>query len=211
MHPDCRILHSVVVTYTYKLNNRKVFWGVGLTTITSILILLGLGILRLSWGTTGMAVIVGISTAIGCAITLIYAAEDLHQKKRTKRQNIAAVATESAQGVPDSLPPRLDTELARKVFAKAIEKGYMEEVGSHYSWKDTKALLAYMCGRIYCGDIPEYSKYEQKTFWEFGNGLFPDAELNALFEQTGIGLSRQNRRDMPVPTNAGEIDKLFQN
>lgn len=160
MHPDCRILHSVVVTYTYKLNNRKVFWGVGLTTITSILILLGLGILRLSWGTTGMAVIVGISTAIGCAITLIYAAEDLHQKKRTKRQNIAAVATESAQGVPDSehdkvtLPPRLDTELARKVFAKAIEKGYMEEVGSHYSWKDTKALLAYMCGRIYCGDIP---------------------------------------------------------
>ena len=217
MHPDCRILHSVVVTYTYKLNNRKVFWGVGLTTITSILILLGLGILRLSWGTTGMAVIVGISTAIGCAITLIYAAEDLHQKKRTKRQNIAAVATESAQGVPDSehdkvtLPPRLDTELARKVFAKAIEKGCMEEVGSHYSWKDTKALLAYMCGRIYCGDIPEYSKYEQKTFWEFGNGLFPDAELNALFEQTGIGLSRQNRRDMPVPTNAGEIDKLFQN
>ena len=203
----------LVVTYTYKLNNRKIFWGVGLTTIISILILLGLGILRPSWGT---AVIVGISTAIGCAITLIYAAEDLHQKTRTKGKNIAAVETESAQGITDSehnkvtLPPRLDTELARKVFAKAIEEGYMEEVGSHYSWKGTKALLAYMCGRIYCGDLPEYSKYEQKTFWEFGNGLFPDAELNALFEQTGIGQSRQNRRDMPVPTNAGEIDKLFQ-
>lgn len=52
--------------------------------------------------------------------------------------------------------------------------------------------------------------YEQKTFWEFGNGLFPDVELNALFEQTGIGQSRQNRRDMPVPNNAGEIDKFFQ-
>ena len=117
-----------------------------------------------------MAVIVGISTAIGCAITLIYAAEDLHQKTRTKGQNIAAVGTESAQGMTDSehnkvtLPPRLDTELARKVFAQAIEEGYMEEVGSHYSWKGTKALLAYMCGRIYCGDLPEYSKYEQKTF-----------------------------------------------
>lgn len=34
----------------------------------------------------------------------------------------------------------------------------MEEVGSHYSWKGTKALLAYMCGQIYCGDFPEYSK-----------------------------------------------------
>ena len=63
----------LIVTYTYKFNNRKVFWGVGLTTIVSILILLGLGILRPSWGTeTGMAVIVGICTAIGCAITLRY-------------------------------------------------------------------------------------------------------------------------------------------
>jgi hypothetical protein len=108
------------------------------------------------------------------------------------------------------LSGRLDTSLARTIFAKAIEAGYIEEVGSHYSWKGTKALLAYMCGRIYCGDYPEYSKYEQKTFWEFGNGLFPDVELNALFEQTGIGQSRQNRRDMPIPNNAGEIDKFFQ-
>ena len=66
----------LAVTYIYKLNSRKVFWGVGLTAIIGILILLGLGVLRPSWGTeTGTAVIVGISTAIGCAITLIYAAE----------------------------------------------------------------------------------------------------------------------------------------
>ena len=52
----------LVVTYIYKLNSRKVFWGVGLTTIIGILILLGLGVLRPSWGTeTGTAVIVGIS------------------------------------------------------------------------------------------------------------------------------------------------------
>ena len=30
----------LVVTYIYKLNSRKVFWGVGLTTIIGILILL---------------------------------------------------------------------------------------------------------------------------------------------------------------------------
>lgn len=76
----------------------------------------------------------------------------LAAKKRTKGQEIATVETEPAQGVPDSehnkvtLPLCLDTELARKVFAKAIEEGYMEEVGSHYSRKGTKALLAYMCG-----------------------------------------------------------------
>ena len=149
----------LIVTYTYKFNNRKVFWGVGLTTIVSILILLGLGILRPSWGTeTGMAVIVGICTAIGCAITLIYAAEDLHQKKQTKGKNIAATGNEPLQEIADSehdkitLSPRLDTELARKIFAKAIEAGYMEEVGSHYEWILNKVLLAYMCGRI-CVDV----------------------------------------------------------
>ena len=41
----------LAVTYIYKLNSRKVFWGVGLTTIIGILILLGLGVLRPSWGT----------------------------------------------------------------------------------------------------------------------------------------------------------------
>lgn len=39
----------LAVTYIYKLNSRKVFWGVGLTTIIAILILLGLGVLRPSW------------------------------------------------------------------------------------------------------------------------------------------------------------------
>ena len=119
----------LIVTYTYKFNNRKVFWGVGLTTIVSILILLGLGILRPSWGTeTGMAVIVGICTAIGCAITLIYAAEDLHQKKQTKGKNIAATGNEPLQEITDSehdkitLSPRLDTELARKIFAKPLKQ-----------------------------------------------------------------------------------------
>lgn len=103
----------LAVTYIYKLNSRKVFWGVGLTTIIAILILLGLGVLRPSWGTeTGTAVIVGISTAIGCAITLIYAAEDLHQKKRIKGKNIAAVGAESAQGMTDSERNKITLPLA---------------------------------------------------------------------------------------------------
>lgn len=41
----------------------------------------------------------------------------------------------------------LDT--ARKVFAKAIEAGYITECGSFYKWNNSKILLAYMCGRIY--------------------------------------------------------------
>ncbi|WP_416985027.1 hypothetical protein, partial [Alistipes putredinis] len=169
----------LVVTYIYKLNSRKVFWGVGLTTIIGILILLGLGVLRPSWGTeTGTAVIVGISTAIGCAITLIYAAEDLHQKKRIKGKKIAETESMQEDRVPDhhkvTLPSRLDTELTRKIFAKAIEEGYIIIDDDHYEWTLNKVLLAYMCGRIYCEDYPEKTIYDEKTYWMPGRvELFP--------------------------------------
>ena len=193
----------LIVTYTYKFNNRKVFWGVGLTTIVSILILLGLGILRPSWGTeTGMAVIVGICTAIGCAITLIYAAEDLHQKKQTKGKNIAATGNEPLQEI---------TELARKIFAKAIEAGYMEEVGSHYEWILNKVLLAYMCGRIYCEDYPEKTKYDDKVFWMPGRvELFPGTELDKLFNMKDLTQSRHSRKNKAAPVGSEKIDKLFE-
>ena len=208
----------LVVTYTYKLNNRKVFWGVGLTTIISILILLGLGILRPSWGTeTGMAVIVGISTAIGCAITLIYAAEDLHQKKRSKGKNIAAVGAESAQGMTDSernkitLPPRLDTELARKIFDKAIEEGYIIIDDDHYEWTLNKVLLAYMCGRIYCEDYPEKTIYDENMYWMPGRvDLFPGAELDKLFNMKDLTQSRHSRKNKAAPIGSEKIDKLFE-
>ena len=47
------------------------------------------------------------------------------------------------------LQGRLNTPLALQVFARAIEKGLMEEVGNHYKWNESKALLAYMWGGIY--------------------------------------------------------------
>lgn len=197
----------LVVTYTYKLNNRKVFWGVGLTTIISILVLLGLGILRPSWGTeAGVAVIVGISTAIGCAITLIYAAEDLHQKKRTKGKNIA-----DSEHNKVTLSSRLDTELAKRVFAKAIEKGYIIVEGNHYKWTMNKVLLAYMCGRIYCEDYPEKTIYDEKMFWMPGRiDLFPGTELDKLFNTTDITQSRHTRKNKAAPTGYEKIDKLFE-
>ena len=77
-------------------------------------------------------------------------------KGKIKVQNGNSSVSEE-QSVGDEgavvLTGMLNTELAVKVFAKAIEAGYMSEKGSHYKWNDSKVLLAYMCGRIYCGDI----------------------------------------------------------
>ena len=205
----------LVVTYIYKLNNRNVFWGVGLTTIISILIL-GLGILRPSWGTeTGMAVIVGISTAIGCAITLIYAAEDLHQKKRIKVKKIAETESVQEDMVSDhlkvTLPSRLDTELSRKVFDKAIDEGYIIINDSHYEWTLNKVLLAYMCGRIYCEDYPKKTIYDEKMYWMPGRvELFPGAELDKLFNMKDLTQSRHSRKNKAAPIGSEKIDKLFE-
>ena len=103
----------------------------------------------------------------------------------------------------------MNTELAKKVFGKAIEAGYMEECGSHYKWNESKVLLSYMCGRIYCGDYPERLKMETKTYWKFGTELFPDTELCVLFATSDIGQSRQNRKDLTVPKNFHKIDIFF--
>ena len=86
----------------------------------------------------------------------------------------------------------------------------MEVNGNHYKWNGTKVQLAYMCGRIYCGDKPKYDEREEKTYWRFGwTEFFPDSELNALFETTDLGQSRSNRKDQPVPQGSNKIDNLF--
>ena len=74
----------------------------------------------------------------------------------------------------------LDTELAREIFDKCIEKGWMHESESGYEWdgipkiRGSVAQLAYMCGKIYG------FKYSDKEGRNIGNE-FPDPELCKLF------------------------------
>ena len=211
----CAFILILVLATLFKRHQRIILWSAAILIFTGTLLLVGLGTIDLiKDNRPDLVVIAGVFFALLLSCALACGAEKLHFKNREKNKsmiqtgNIQSEEQNTSKGVV--LSGRLDTPLARTVFAKAVEAGYMEEDGSHYRWtKGTKALLAYMCGRIYCGDVPEYSNLDRKSFWKFGNGLFPDAELNALFGQTGIGQSRQNRRDMAVPSNAGDIDKLF--
>ena len=212
----CAFILILVLATVFKRHQRVILWSVAILIFTGTLLLVGLGTIDLIKDNhPDIVVIAGVFFALFLSCAFACGAEKLHAKNREKdKQTVQSKNSQSEgqQNTPERvvLSGRLDTPLARAIFAKAVEVGYMEENGSHYRWrKGTKALLAYMCGRIYCGDEPEYSELDRKSFWKFGNGLFPDAELNALFEQTGIGQSRQNRRDMAVPTNAEDIDKLF--
>lgn len=100
--------------------------------------------------------------------------------------------------VPEGIiiPKDLDTSLARKVFSKAIDQGFMREDGHYYRWNEneSKVLLAYMCGRIYCGDKPVRIVQTGKVIWEFGKfGFFPETGLNELFQTKDLGQSKSNR------------------
>lgn len=58
------------------------------------------------------------------------------------------------------LPPDLDTERARKYFARAVEVGYMKPTATGYKWEfggdhGAKARLAYFVERIYCPTVTD--------------------------------------------------------
>lgn len=176
------------------------------TLFVGTLLLVGLGVVNpVSDNETGSSEFWGTIMFLISAAALVIGAEILREKNIKNVEEVVSVDAEII------LSETLDTELARKVFAKAIEAGYMKEDGTHYIWNESKVLLAYMCGRIYCGDKPTVSNIDDREFWKFGRtAFFPDTELNNLFDVSGLGQSRSNRKDLPVPTKSTEIDKFFE-
>ena len=162
----CAFVLVLLLSTIFNKHHRIIMWSAAIVFFIGTLLLIGLGIIDpIKDNRPDPVVITGIFTALVLSGLFAYGAEKLRIKLREKNQQTVQTidnqseCSDSPKGVV--LSGRLDTSLARTIFAKAIEAGYIEEVGSHYSWKGTKALLAYMCGRIYCGDYPEYSKYEQ--------------------------------------------------
>ena len=207
----------LALSFAFKRYARLILWSSAITLFAGTLLLVGIGVINPIDGDNS-----GSTTFWGTIITLIsgaalaFCAERLKEgnKGKIKVQNGNSSVSEE-QSVSDEgavvLTGMLNTELAVKVFAKAIEAGYMSEKGSHYKWNDSKVLLAYMCGRIYCGDKPVYSDMDEKSFWKFGRlGVFPDTELSNLFEMLDLGQSRSNRKDLAVPAKSKEIDNFFE-
>ncbi len=76
------------------------------------------------------------------------------------------------------LPDKLNTPLARRIIKRAIADEFMEVQDGTLKWNKSVVLLAYVCGRIYCGDKPEFQKRKQKYYWRLGKGgRFPDGLL----------------------------------
>ena len=147
----CAFVLVLLLSTIFNKHHRIIMWTAAIVFFIGTLLLIGLGIIDpVKDNHPDPVVITGIFTALILSGLFAYGAEKLHIKLREKNQQTVQTIDNQSK-CPDSpkgvvLSGRLDTSLARTIFAKAIEAGYIEEVGSHYSWKGTKALLAYMCG-----------------------------------------------------------------
>lgn len=115
---------------------------------------------------------------------------------------------ETAQESPLLLPDGLHTDEAVKVFEAAIKAGYMTKQGDCYKWNKSNALLAYMCGRLYCKDSIETSPITKELEYKKGGYKdFPETTICTLFNVKNLG---QSRRQMERPPKGyTDIDRLF--
>ena len=98
--------------------------------------------------------------------------------------------------------------ILKNVFGKAITKGYITlKTDGTYEWNKTNRLLAYMCGRLYCGDRVREDTSDYTTKYKKGRGTLPAKELKKLFG-VDVGKTRDN---INVPGHYDIIDELFNN
>lgn len=113
------------------------------------------------------------------------------------------------------LPEVLNTDEAKKMFSKAVKAGLMQPLsnGSGYQWNKSNVLLAYFCGKIYCGDGLEQDTVTKEWKVKRGSTFFHETALMSLFVNKGgqaIKNLGQSRLQMQRPPGGyKDIDRLF--
>ncbi len=113
------------------------------------------------------------------------------------------------------LPDELNTDEAKKIFSEAVKAGLMQPLsnGSGYQWNRSNAMLAYLCGKIYCGDRIKQDMVSKEWMLKRGETFFPETALMSFFvnkERQAIKNLGQSRLQMQRPPKGyKDIDKLF--
>lgn len=206
------VIAFLVAAFALKKYQRAILWTGALILFFSTMLLIGLGL----YIPKGLAGVLQPCLALVVSGLMVLVAEKQNSIKLANDANCDCEdnnETQEDSGDIDlgvELPDKLNTPLARKIFKKAIHDGFMEVQEGKIKWNKSVVLLAYMCGRIYCGDTSEFLKRKQKYIWRFGKGgRFPDAPLQSLFSVKNLGGSRQKNKNTVVPDGAEQVDKWF--
>ena len=118
-------------------------------------------------------------------------------------------ATATIKSLNNDLPKELrgEDDEAFKVFARAIEQGLLKKKADGYRWDGSLSLsaLAYMFGRLYCGDY-----WSNRDGVKLGDGKVKESKLRRVF-----GLNRfahlRNQIDITgvKPKGSDKLDRLF--
>ena len=93
----------------------------------------------------------------------------------------------------------------------ALQEGIVS-VGDDGRWQwqlESKTLLAYFCGRMWCGDTPLYSQHARGWVWQSGEGRFPRKDLVALFGIRNLRTLREQRYMGMLPVGWELVEKVF--
>ena len=109
------------------------------------------------------------------------------------------------------LPLKLRISLREDILMAAIKESYILVADDgHLQWQlESKTLLAYLCGRVWCGDTSAYLKQQHTVRWKHGKRHFPEQALEQLFGVTGLRNLRRQRNLLPPPEGFELIDNLF--
>lgn len=91
----------------------------------------------------------------------------------------------------------LNTDRAKKVFGKAIEKRLIVVFDNVLKWQKSNALLAFLCGIVYCDDTQYQHPLTKDMRVQKGSSFFPNKELCALFGVINLGQSRTQLNRLP--------------
>ncbi len=105
------------------------------------------------------------------------------------------------------IPTINGTNQERTVFGNALQKEYMSLENGCYRWKESKALLAYMCGRLYCGDRVKEDEVTYKEDYIKGSTQLPATAVKRLFNGADVANNRY-RLNAP-PKDHRKVDELF--
>lgn len=109
------------------------------------------------------------------------------------------------------LPIRLRATVRAEVLKAALQEGLLsvDDEGRWHYMLENKTLLAYFCGRMWCGDTPVYSKCTRGYVWQEGEGCFPRKEVEELFGVSNLRLVRKKRFMAQLPAGWELIEKIF--
>ena len=127
--------------------------------------------------------------------------DGIEQYKKETTNNSDTRKKEKRYNKQTTIPSVLNTEKAKSLIQKAIQKGFCN---NNYKWLKSKALLAYFADRA-----SEYLKLgkgeydgRQKTSWKPFESLFVISGLS--------GAKRDYQKTGTLPDGYKEVDKLFE-